>query len=46
MVKVFDGVDLIICYGEFLVIFGFLGLGKLILMNVLGCLDKFIVGCY
>lgn len=44
--KVFDGVFLLIVYGECVVIMGLFGFGKLILMNILGCLDKLFYGIY
>lgn len=44
LVKVFKGVDFEIEVGEFMVIVGLLGFGKIILLNIIGGLDCFIVG--
>lgn len=45
-VYVLNGVILKIQKNEFVVIFGLLGLGKLILMNIIGCFDILIFGSY
>lgn len=39
-------INLIVQVGEFLVIMGFLGFGKLMLMNIIGCLDRLFFGIY
>lgn len=40
------GISFDIYVGEMVVIVGVLGFGKLILMNIFGCLDKVISGIY
>lgn len=45
-VFVLNGVSLKINVYEFVVIVGLFGLGKLILMNIIGCFDMLIFGIY
>lgn len=46
IVYVLCGVLFIIIEGEFVIIMGMFGLGKLMLLNMLGCFDIFISGEY
>lgn len=45
-VYVLCGVDVFIFENDYVVLMGFFGFGKFILMNLLGCLDIFILGDY
>lgn len=45
-VHVFNGVDFEVQCGDYVVIMGVFGLGKSMMMNIIGCLDVFIYGCY
>lgn len=45
-VYVLNGVSFKIDVYEFVVIIGFFGLGKLMLMNIIGCFDILILGKY
>lgn len=46
IIVVLDGVGFEVFWGQFIVIVGFFGLGKFILLNMFGCLDWFDSGCY